>query len=142
MSIHEIITQESIFQKGELGNLLAELWTFLGGNRLKRQIYEDNLRLLYDLDGQRKKAVSRVHTTLLTLTSFQHDLEELREQVVTPSLVEMPIEVHIENVGKGIERLRGSKLALKSVDGGGKAIGDGVENSDPKKSVTLKSPKS
>ncbi|CAG8463260.1 17621_t:CDS:2 [Acaulospora colombiana] len=114
ISIHDIATQESKLQNTERGKLLAELWSILGGNFEKKQIYKENLQLLQDLDRQRKIAVTQIQTTLYGLTSFQLDIEELREQVSRPSMIEMPIEVHIENVGKGIERLRGSKVALKS----------------------------
>ncbi|KAF0442228.1 vacuolar transporter chaperone protein [Gigaspora margarita] len=114
IAIHDITTREGAFQKTERANLFAQMWTKLGGNVVKRQIFEENLQLLRDLDKQRRIAVSQIQTTLYSLTSFQLDLEELREHVSRPSLVEMPIEVHIENVGKGIERLRTSKVALKS----------------------------
>ncbi|CAJ0766005.1 24667_t:CDS:1, partial [Entrophospora sp. SA101] len=73
-----------------------------------------NLSLLNDLDRQRRVAISQIQTTLYSLTSFQLDMEELREQVSRPSLIEMPIQVHIESVHRGIERLRSSKVALKS----------------------------
>ncbi|CAG8708041.1 2555_t:CDS:2 [Acaulospora morrowiae] len=120
LSIHELTTQEASLQRAELGKLLAELWSIVGGNLEKKQIYRENLELLQDLERQRKIAVSQVQTTLYGLTSFQLDIEELREQVSRPSMIEMPIEVHIDNVGKGIERLRNSKVAIKS----GGVIGD------------------
>ncbi|CAG8464045.1 11781_t:CDS:2 [Dentiscutata heterogama] len=116
IAIHDLTTREGAFQKTERANLFAQMWTRLGGNIVKRQIFEENLALLRDLDKQRRIAVSQIQTTLYSLTSFQLDLEELREHVSRPSLVEMPIEVHIENVGKGIERLRTSKVALRSND--------------------------
>ncbi|CAG8682256.1 968_t:CDS:2 [Acaulospora morrowiae] len=114
LSIHELTTKEASLQRAERGKLLAELWSILGGNLEKKQIYRENFDLLQDLERQRKIAVSQVQATLYGLTSFQLDIEELREQVSRPSMIEMPIEVHIENVGKGIERLRKSKVVLKS----------------------------
>ncbi|CAG8513144.1 1061_t:CDS:2 [Funneliformis mosseae] len=116
MSIHDLATQESTYQKTEHNKLLADLWSRLGFNVVKRQIFQDNLELLIDLDRQRRLAVSQVQTTLYSLTSYQLDMEELREHVSRPSIIEMPVELHIENVGKGIERLRHSKVALKSDD--------------------------
>ncbi|CAG8635541.1 5633_t:CDS:2 [Ambispora gerdemannii] len=114
--IHELTAQEASLQKFERHKLLAELWSYLGGNRVRRHIFQENLQLLQDLDKQRRHAVAQIQTTLYSLTSFQLDLEELREQVLKPSLINMPIEVHIENVGKGIERLKSSKVAIKSMD--------------------------
>jgi hypothetical protein len=114
VALHDLATHESTYQKGERNKLLAELWTLLGGNRVKKQIFQENLELLTDLDQLRRSAVSQIQTTLYSLTSFQLDMEELRGQVARPSIIEIPIEIHIENVGKGIERLRSSKVALKS----------------------------
>jgi len=117
VTLHDLTTHESPYQKVERSRLLAELWTILGGNRVKKQIFEDNLELLKDLDKLRRTAVSQIQTTLYSLTSFQLDLQELRGQVARPNIIEIPIEIHIENVGKGIERLRSSKVALKSGNG-------------------------
>jgi hypothetical protein len=46
------------------------------------------------------------------MEAFQMDLEELRAQVVAPVLVPdaIPLEMHIENVGKAIERLKSGKV--------------------------------
>ncbi|GBB91321.1 hypothetical protein RclHR1_18530003 [Rhizophagus clarus] len=114
IAIHDLATHESAYQNKEHNKLLAELWTIFGGNRVKKQLFEENLELLRNLDKHRRTAVSQIQTTLYSLTSFQLDMEELREQVSRPSIIEMPIEVHIESIGKGIERLRSSKVALKS----------------------------
>ncbi|CAG8624666.1 10529_t:CDS:2 [Ambispora leptoticha] len=116
VGIHELTAKEASLQKIERHKLLAELWSYLGGNRVKKHIFQENLQLLQDLDRQRRHAVAQIQTTLYSLTSFLLDLEELREQVMKPSLIGMPIEVHIENVGKGIERLKSSKVAVKSMD--------------------------
>nr|CAG8432989.1 7439_t:CDS:2 [Entrophospora candida]CAG8437297.1 12117_t:CDS:2 [Entrophospora candida] len=112
LSIHDLTAHEESLQKLGNSQLLAEIWSFLGGNRVKRQKFEDNLSLLNDLDRQRRVAISQIQTTLYSLTSFQLDMEELREQVSRPSLIEMPIQVHIESVHRGIERLRNSRLNL------------------------------
>ncbi|CAI2165838.1 7043_t:CDS:2 [Funneliformis geosporum] len=116
LSLHDLATYESTYQKTEHNKLLAELWSRIGFNVVKKNIFQDNFELLRDLDKQRRMAVSQVQTTLYSLTSYQLDMEELREHVSRPSIIEMPVELHIENVGKGIERLRNSKVALKSDD--------------------------
>ncbi|RIA93235.1 hypothetical protein C1645_804160 [Glomus cerebriforme] len=114
ISLHDLATQESTYQNKGHKKLLAELWTIFGGNRVKKQLFEENLELLRNLDKHRRTAVTQIQTTLYSLTSFQLDMEELREQVSRPSIIEMPIDIHIESISKGIERLRNSKVALKS----------------------------
>ncbi|CAG8453673.1 1014_t:CDS:2 [Paraglomus brasilianum] len=118
VAIHELVTQEKAFQTTEREKLLAELWSALGGNRIQKHMFKENLDLLSQLDSQRRNAVVQVQMTLYSLTSFQTDLEELREQVLKPSLVDLPLELHIENVDKGITRLKNSKVAIKSSDEG------------------------
>ncbi|POG59273.1 hypothetical protein GLOIN_2v1885185 [Rhizophagus irregularis DAOM 181602=DAOM 197198] len=114
IAIHDLATHESAYQNKELNKLLAELWTIFGGNK--------------NLDKHRHTAVSQIQTTLYSLTSFQLDMEELREQVSRLSIIEMPVEVHIESIGKGIERLRNSKVALKS--GGDTKISKLIDSSN------------
>ncbi|CAG8751637.1 22682_t:CDS:2 [Rhizophagus irregularis] len=125
IAIHDLATHESAYQNKELNKLLAELWTIFGGNK--------------NLDKHRHTAVSQIQTTLYSLTSFQLDMEELREQVSRLSIIEMPVEVHIESIGKGIERLRNSKVALKS--GGdtkiSKLIDSSNENNDNNNTYVL-----
>ncbi|PKC56347.1 hypothetical protein RhiirA1_353857 [Rhizophagus irregularis] len=128
IAIHDLATHESAYQNKELNKLLAELWTIFGGNRVRKQLFEENLELLKNLDKHRRTAVSQIQTTLYSLTSFQLDMEELREQVSRPSIIEMPVEVHIESIGKGIERLRNSKVALKS--GGDTKISKLIDSSN------------
>ncbi|CAB4484297.1 unnamed protein product [Rhizophagus irregularis] len=94
----------------------------------KKTIIRRNLELLKNLDKHRHTAVSQIQTTLYSLTSFQLDMEELREQVSRLSIIEMPVEVHIESIGKGIERLRNSKVALKS--GGDTKISKLIDSSN------------
>ncbi|KAG9290902.1 hypothetical protein G9A89_011052 [Geosiphon pyriformis] len=124
LSIHELTAQEKTLQSLEYNRLLAQLWSFLGGNIEKKAIFRENLDLLQQLDFKRRHAVGQIQATLYSLTSFQLDLEELREQVVIPTLIDIPVEIHIENVGKGIERLRNSRVAMKSIDNGSSAKGE------------------
>ncbi|CAO3566177.1 unnamed protein product [Mortierella alpina] len=81
-SIHEITTQERRAQKTAHGEVLSQLWSKLGGNRLQRGLFEENLGLLQDIGVQRKLTVGQIQTALLKLTDFEAEIGVLRERVV------------------------------------------------------------
>jgi hypothetical protein len=82
------------------------------GKGMRRPLVEKNLMLLNNFDVQRRDAAQKLKLMLHRMIAFQTDLEELRSQVVRPIIVadSLPLEIHIENVGKGIARLRQSKV--------------------------------
>ncbi|KAF9947882.1 hypothetical protein BGZ72_010178 [Mortierella alpina] len=81
-SIHEITTQERRAQKTAHGEVLSQLWSKFGGNRLQRGLFEENLGLLQDIGVQRKLTVGQIQTALLKLTDFEAEIGVLRERVV------------------------------------------------------------
>ncbi|GAA5816782.1 hypothetical protein MFLAVUS_010315 [Mucor flavus] len=111
-SVHEISIQEELYQKSEHPDILADLVNVLSGKGAKRPLIEENLRLLLAFDKERSNASGQLMVMLDRMQAFQMDLEELRSQVVAPILVPdaIPLEMHIENVGKAIERLKSGKV--------------------------------
>ncbi|KAF9574248.1 hypothetical protein EC968_007172 [Mortierella alpina] len=81
-SIHEITTQERRAQKTAHGEVLSQLWSKLGGNRLQRGLFEENLGLLQDIGVQRQLTVGQIQTALLKLTDFEAEIGVLRERVM------------------------------------------------------------
>ncbi|KAG0203379.1 hypothetical protein BGX28_004302 [Mortierella sp. GBA30] len=81
-SIHETTTQEKRAQSSGHEEILSLLWSRLGGNRLQRSFFRDNLRLLKDIGLQRKVAVGQIQSALLKLTEFEAEIGILRERVV------------------------------------------------------------
>lgn len=70
-TIHSILTREDSTIQTERDDLLAELWTRLGGNRRRVLRFENNLRLLKELKGYRVAAQGRVSETLqVMMTHF------------------------------------------------------------------------
>ncbi|GBC53104.2 hypothetical protein RIR_jg1905.t1 [Rhizophagus irregularis DAOM 181602=DAOM 197198] len=122
----KIIGQDALGSLADLDEMLIAIHDLATHD--KKTIIRRNLELLKNLDKHRHTAVSQIQTTLYSLTSFQLDMEELREQVSRLSIIEMPVEVHIESIGKGIERLRNSKVALKS--GGDTKISKLIDSSN------------
>lgn len=111
-AVHEISVQEKLYQKSEKPHILADLVNMLKGKGAKRPLIKENMDLLVNFDFQRSKAAQQLMVMLDRMEAFQMDLEELRAQVATPILVPdaLPLEMHIENIGKAIERLKQGKV--------------------------------
>lgn len=111
-SVHEISIQEELYQRSEHPDILADLVNVISGKGARRPLIEENLRLLVSFDKERSNAAGQLMVMLDRMQAFQMDLEELRSQVVAPILVPdaIPLEMHIENVGKAIERLKSGKV--------------------------------
>ncbi|OAD67198.1 hypothetical protein PHYBLDRAFT_151806 [Phycomyces blakesleeanus NRRL 1555(-)] len=111
-AIHEISVQEKNYQRSEIPHLLADLLNLVNGKGLQRPLVDENLALLTNFDAERAKASKRLVVMLDRMESFQMDLEELRTQVVAPVVAPdiIPLEMHIENIGKAIERLKSGKV--------------------------------
>ncbi|KAG2202053.1 uncharacterized protein EV154DRAFT_251252 [Mucor mucedo] len=111
-AVHEISMQEKTYQKSEKPDILADLVNMVRGKGTRRSLINENLELLVNFDLGRSRAAAQLMVMLDRMEAFQMDLEELRAQVVAPILVpdSLPLEMHIENVGKAIERLKSGKV--------------------------------
>lgn len=112
MVLHEITHRENKDLTAAQEDILAELWTLLGGNRGELRKMKLNLDLLKNVDRYRKKALAHVVTTLQTLHTLDADMEELRTRVAAPDIVgdKIPIEVHVKSIKAGVERLKEGQL--------------------------------
>ena len=63
-TIHGIVAREDSTLSVENAELLADLWTRLGGNRAKVARFSSNLQLLKELGGYRAQALARVVAAL------------------------------------------------------------------------------
>ncbi|KAK7028263.1 hypothetical protein R3P38DRAFT_2935039 [Favolaschia claudopus] len=113
--IHELVSREDNFISSAVSDLLAELWTKLGGNRRKLRGYENHLQLLKGLSEYRKQALVHVVSALQTLTQMSEDIENLRERVAAPELAgsRIPVEVHIRSIQNGLDRVKEGRLKAK-----------------------------
>ncbi|KAF2846940.1 hypothetical protein T440DRAFT_471458 [Plenodomus tracheiphilus IPT5] len=132
----------SISAKNE--ELLSSLWTKLGGNRADVKANAKSINLLRNIYAYRKKAVIHVSDTLVKLQTIQAELENLREGVSGPALsggpnAGLPIDYHVEVIGRGVERLQASrgeqfrveaKSYLDVVRGGSGGTVEGVREVD------------
>ncbi|KAG0709458.1 hypothetical protein DFH29DRAFT_231359 [Suillus ampliporus] len=80
-------------------------------------IVDDTKRftLLQDLHSYRKQAQTHVAAALETLHSMREDMEDLRERVAVSELVDghIPLQVHIESIQTGLQRLQEGRVRVK-----------------------------
>ena len=108
MVLHEVTHRDNKELTAAQEDVLAELWTWLGGNKPKLRKMNHNLDLLKNVEVYRKKALAHVVATLQTLHTLDADMEELRTRVAAPDIVgdKIPIEVHIKSIKAGVDRLK------------------------------------
>jgi hypothetical protein len=120
-TIFEIATNDDQTITRNQEELLSSLWTKLGGNRGDVKANSKSLNLLSNISAYRKKAVMHVSETLLKLQEIQSELENLREGIAAPEVLgyrsEVPLEYHLDMIGKGVERLQVSRGEYMRVEG-------------------------
>ena len=107
MVLREVTHREIIGLKAAQADILAELWAVLGGKGHKLRETAVVLDLFENMERCRKKALAHVVATSQTLHTLDADMEELRIRVAVPDMIwdRLPIEVHIENIKAGVDRL-------------------------------------
>ena len=110
--LHEVTHRDNKDLTAAQEEVLAELWTWLGGNKRRLRKMDLNLELLKNVEGYRKKALAHVVATLQTLHTLDADMEELRTRVAAPEIVgdRIPIEVHVKSIKAGLERLKEGQI--------------------------------
>lgn len=118
ISIHEIVSREDTSISGAKEELLAQLWTQLGGNRKELDEMSGHLALLKGVGGYRDRAFAHVVAALHMLETMAEDMEELRERVAAPRLVgeTVPIDVHMKSLRSGLERLKGRRAGSRKME--------------------------
>ncbi|KAG6900829.1 hypothetical protein C0993_000148 [Termitomyces sp. T159_Od127] len=116
--LHEMVAREDLALSGARSELLADLWTKLGGNQDKLRNFESHLSLLRNLSSYRKKALAHVVAALQTLNGMSNDMEDIRERVAAPDLIgsKIPIEVHMKSIKTGLERLKEGRVRAKKLE--------------------------
>lgn len=116
--IASIATRDGITVEGDKEELFAYLWTKLGGNKSSVAKLEKQLELLKEVGRYRRQAWAHVTTTVVKLQAIRDNLEDLRERVALPETIgdKVPLEVHIENINRGIERLEQQRDANRRLE--------------------------
>lgn len=115
--IQDMVSREDSVIKERHEEVLAQLWSILGGNRQKLVNFASHRSLLANIAVYRSKALAHVGASLIQLQQMQADLEDLRDRVTQPALLgdaDIPLEVHIESIRKGVDRLNDGRNKAKS----------------------------
>ncbi|KAH9902634.1 hypothetical protein C8Q73DRAFT_13011 [Cubamyces lactineus] len=115
VALHELCTRENLTLSAAREDLLAQLWTLLGGNRKRLRGMDFNLGLLRELGEYRKRAAAHVAAAKQTLQAMSEDMEDLRERVAAPDVVgdRIPVEVHMKSIQSGLERLKEDRIRAR-----------------------------
>ncbi|KAL9620334.1 MAG: hypothetical protein Q9160_005133 [Pyrenula sp. 1 TL-2023] len=122
-TIHGIAHRENFVAQGNKEDLLAHLWTMLGGNRAKLHKYNEQLRLLRKVGEYRKNAYIHISNMIVKLQAMGSELESLRERVSSAEVerdagVQVPLRAHIESIEMGVERLEKARDAARGLESG------------------------
>ena len=118
--INEIAVRDDVYAKGARDEILAQLWTKLGGNKSKVDKFDSQISLLRHVNQYRRAAFDHISGTILKLQAMGSELEELRERVAGSSALDdrtrVPLGVHIENIELGLERLEAGRDRLRKTE--------------------------
>ncbi|PPQ71183.1 hypothetical protein CVT24_010001 [Panaeolus cyanescens] len=116
--LHEVIAREEKTVSQEKDEVLAQLWTSLGGNKRELRNFQQNLALLQNLGEYRKQARAHVAATLQSLEALSEDMEDLRERIAAPELMgpDVPPEVHMKSIQTGLERMKEGRIKARELE--------------------------
>ena len=114
----DIATRDRVYTQGEKDELLRDIWTYIGMNRGKKGQFDKQLRLLGAFTAYQQTALRYVSLVLVELRTMKDDLGDLRERVNEPAIAKeagkrVPLSVHIDSIGLGIERLEAGRERQK-----------------------------
>ncbi|KZV63886.1 hypothetical protein PENSPDRAFT_757644 [Peniophora sp. CONT] len=114
-TLHELVKTQDASLSDLREEILAKLWTKLGGNKRDLRGTDKHRALLAGIGAYRARALAHVVTTLQALQGYAEDMEVLRTRVATPSLAEdIPLEVHVRSIGAGLRRLQDRSIRAEA----------------------------
>lgn len=113
-----IAHRDRVYTQGEKDELLRDIWTYIGMNRGKKGQFDKQLRLLGTFTTYQQTALRYVSLVLVELRNMKDDLGDLRDRVNEPGIAKeggkrVPLSVHIDSIGLGIERLEAGRERQK-----------------------------
>lgn len=120
--IHAVALRDNIHVQDKRDEILAELWTFLGGNQAKKRKLDTQMNLLTHVSEYRKLAIKHIANTVIKLQEMGAELEELRTRVGSAAVLKeagvthVPLAVHIENIQLGVERLEVGRQKARELE--------------------------
>lgn len=114
-TLHDMVARENSDLSGEKANILADLWTMVGGNKKELRTVDKHLNLLKNMGAYRTRALAHIVAASQALQAMDEDMRDLRDRVAAPEWIgdNIPVEVHIKAIQNGLERLEGNRLRAK-----------------------------
>lgn len=117
-AVHEIVFYANMTVNAERADVLAELWTFLGGNKRRLWGFDENSVLLGNVGKYERTARERVLTTILAVSAMDAQVADMRESAVMPQIAgeNVEVEVHVRSIRAGTEKL--SHMRAQTIEQG------------------------
>ncbi|KAF9151087.1 hypothetical protein BG015_007097 [Linnemannia schmuckeri] len=87
-TLQDILGRERGHQEQLQRDIMAYVWTHLGGHQFEQETYRKNLALLKSMNKQQKRTGGHLQWILLELTEFEAELELLWEHMVDAGVFE------------------------------------------------------
>ena len=108
VDLQEILAREHAMVTGEEKEIMASLWTFVGGNKKRIDDNRDKMQLLGSMNMYRKSGMDVIAHTGRIATVLAKDLDQLQSRVAIPALkgTDLSMRAQLYSVGFGIRRLK------------------------------------
>lgn len=87
-TLQDILGYERGHQEQLQRDIMAYVWTHLGGHQFEQETYRKNLALLESMNKQQKRTGGHLQWILLELTEFEAELEMLWERMADAGVIE------------------------------------------------------
>ena len=119
-AITDIVNRDDNSVRASRDEVLASIWTKLGGNRAKLSQSKNQLKVLRSVTVNRDKAWQHVTATILRLQQMQGEIEVLKERLGSagslPDRPDVPLRVHVDSVRLGVERLEAGRMQARELE--------------------------
>ena len=115
-AIHGISVRDTQYAQVSRDELLAELWTKLGGNSKQMRKFDSDLNILKQISIYGQTAYTHIAGAVLKLQSMSAEIDQLKERmssVDVPGRPSIPLAVHLESIQMGVERLEDARTSAR-----------------------------
>ncbi|KAI4156312.1 MAG: hypothetical protein LQ340_000367 [Diploschistes diacapsis] len=108
-AIHGIAVRDTQYAEASRDEVLALLWTKLGGNMKQMNKFDADLRTLKRIATYGQSAYTSIAAAVLKLQSMSAEIDQLKERLISVDPVlgrpQIPLSIHLENIQLGVQRL-------------------------------------
>ena len=116
-AVHGIAVRDTQYAEASRDEVLALLWTKLGGNSKQVNKFESDLRTLKKIATYGQAAYTHIAAAVLKLQAMSAEIDQLKERLVSvdpiPGRPEIPLSIHLENIQMGVQRLEEARAVTR-----------------------------